>query len=381
MKRKRRYCVGCGSNVYTLHTHAVNSEEAERLSQILPRTVRTGDRLCCAHWQNHTSSRFTFAKRPKLCSEFAGRKWTSSTTHRLSLPLKAPHSSQEEKVKKMNRKHLEAQYLASQQRLQVIELELEALKHPGLTVAKAKLQDTLKYYTGFEVVEFDELCSLITKVPLKTKIPYCTHDVVLWGLAFLYRDLSWVDLEILTGISRQAVTTRVKDVLKELLNRLKEHDARNWPHFLPAGQLIPTNQDELDERFQNQCILVVDATHIPHLDTNDVRAHRMQFCRYKNTTCWKFFILTTLEGIITYVSPIYPGGTKSDCGYWDDSGVVQQLEEFYGRDDSLPEDRKQFCIWGDKGYPNMSKPAGWTVRITKCGKHSDIDQWLREHSE
>ena len=376
------YCEGCRKKVQSEHSHEVNKKEAAELSRILPHTVRTGARLCCDHWEPHTYRKFSLTRRPDLKREFNGLKFIGkrkreSHFHR-TLPVVDRETRENDRVARMSKKRLRREVHRLQRELDAAQQDNLALRQSIMRLATVKAQGLLKYYTGFSEADFNQLIALIEKKPLK-RLDYTTHDALLWGLAFLYRDMTWRDLSVLTKISDRHVKKRVVSTLEDLYQTLGNTDLNNVPHFLAASELKKHTAPELQEKYPNTCIFVVDGTFIPILDPTDSRSHRLEFCAYKHTTCFKFFLITSLKGFILYVSPPFPGGTKSDAGYWKQSGVSNQLGLFYGTQDDSVQDGDRFSIFGDKAYPFIDVPEGWTVRVTKTATEATRNRKVSPH--
>ena len=72
--------------------------------------------------------------------------------------------------------------------------------------------------------------------------------------------------------------------------------------------------------------VILDATEIyieqPHLP----ELQQMTFPNYKNGNTFKALIGTSPDGVITFVSPLFPGSISDKCLTWQ-SGVLELLEE------------------------------------------------------
>ena len=55
--------------------------------------------------------------------------------------------------------------------------------------------------------------------------------------------------------------------------------------------------------------------------------------------------------------------------------MVDALEAFY----SQPNDSFSFAIGGDKAYPNMTVPTGWSKYITKSGEAESVKKTRELH--
>jgi hypothetical protein len=72
----------------------------------------------------------------------------------------------------------------------------------------------------------------------------------------------------------------------------------------------------------------------------------------------------TADGHICHCSPLF-GGKEKDRATWDDSNIVAQLEEKYPfTDRKSAYSHYKFVFAGDKAYPNIEMPPGWTVLAT-----------------
>lgn len=78
---------------------------------------------------------------------------------------------------------------------------------------------------------------------------------------------------------------------------------------------------------------------------------------------FSFFIIVAPDGRIVYVS-IVDNGNVHDKTAWEESGVVNELQDFYAENPTT----FQLAVGGDKAYPNMTVPQHWHKYITKSGE-------------
>jgi hypothetical protein len=126
--------------------------------------------------------------------------------------------------------------------------------------------------------------------------------------------------------------------------------------------------------FPNIYFYFVDGTVIEIGETGDVVMNRASWNHKHQVHANSFFIVVSPKGRIVYLSDVFDGSTH-DKTSWEESGIVSDLEKFYG----VPRNGDQFAIGGDKAYPNISLPNGWDKHITKSGEGEAAPNQPRLH--
>jgi hypothetical protein len=90
---------------------------------------------------------------------------------------------------------------------------------------------------------------------------------------------------------------------------------------------------------------------------------------------WKFFVVVTPDGFITYLSHVM-GGSESDKTHFNESTAPQLLEEKYGNE----EGGEWFVLGGEKAYQGMKRPVGWKNMVTKSAEKEERKE-RREREE
>lgn len=123
------------------------------------------------------------------------------------------------------------------------------------------------------------------------------------------------------------------------------------------------HSESIRQEFENTLFYFVDGTVVEVGDSGDVAFRLMLWNNKHQKKAFSFFVLVAPDGRIVFVSSVDYGSTH-DKTAWETSGAVDKLEQFY----SVPNPTFSFAIGGDKAYPNMTVPAGWTKYITKSGE-------------
>mmetsp|Transcript_41857 Transcript_41857/g.105576 ORF Transcript_41857/g.105576 Transcript_41857/m.105576 type:complete len:232 (+) Transcript_41857:310-1005(+) len=139
-------------------------------------------------------------------------------------------------------------------------------------------------------------------------------------------------------------------------------------YFGPVG-MDPFNTEE-----ETLLIAIIDGTSCPVKNPQDHSAHRRMWVHYKLHTAWRYFVLVTSDGHIVYVSEAKSGNINDEQEYLD-SGVIKELEKFYGAD-AIKElkEHEHLTLGGDKGYVRCMPPSYpdggyWNLLITKSGEN------------
>jgi hypothetical protein len=115
----------------------------------------------------------------------------------------------------------------------------------------------------------------------------------------------------------------------------------------------------------------IDATVIDCLKPTDVLAAQALFSSKTGRHGWLVFFVTTLRGLIAYVSQP-EGAAMHDKTHWNISGACNLLQAKYGESGKVVVGNTtyQLEMWADKAYPYMDLPRGWKARITRSGAAS-----------
>lgn len=109
-------------------------------------------------------------------------------------------------------------------------------------------------------------------------------------------------------------------------------------------------------------------------ESGDVAFRRMLWNNKHKIHAFSFFVIVAPDGRIVYVSTV-DNGNVHDKTAWEESGVVDELEDFYSEKTA----NFQFAVGGDKAYPNMTVPKGWHKYITKSGEKEASEKSTQLH--
>jgi hypothetical protein len=203
-------------------------------------------------------------------------------------------------------------------------------------------------------------------------------------------------------LHRTTFQRRFKDTLevvyKWALPKIKLPVASEWKRRNAA------NRDKLDKSFPGFLFFFIDGTVLEVFSAQDVSKNRENFNAKHGKNAYTYFIMCAPDGYITYLSLVDTGSTH-DSTSWntalayppveidpvsgisknrsDKRSLIQDLEEHYGI--GKPEGEKvnefdtetktpgpgddlkgqcTFSISGDKAYPYILLPRGWSLHVT-----------------
>ena len=236
----------------------------------------------------------------------------------------------------------------------------------------------IRHYTGLSNVTFLALHGLCDRFEIKNffdwkVIAISRKDQLLLTLMKLRLNLSYIDLGVRFNLSDRTVSNIVNtwiSVLDEVLVKGM------------MGNKIPSvakNQLCLPGSFHNfsNCRIVLDCTEVQCAQVrDDMSVQKETFSNYKSRNTFKALVGVAPNGVITYVSNLYPG-SRSDKAIVQHCGILNQL---------APGD----LVLADKGFlihdimpqgvsvnlpPFLMKPqfteceAKFTVKIAKARIH------------
>lgn len=133
--------------------------------------------------------------------------------------------------------------------------------------------------------------------------------------------------------------------------------------WLSVDEWQRRHSSDLQTEFPGILFYFVDGTVVEVEESGDMAFRRMLWNNKHQIHSFSFFIVVAPDGRIAYVSSV-DNGNMHDKTAWEQSGVVQELEEMY-----TPADTNfELAIGGDKAYPHMTVPKGWHKYITKSGE-------------
>ena len=223
--------------------------------------------------------------------------------------------------------HLEAENLLLQGEVERLRKQLEYL---SVRVSYEQIKSNgrlFHHYTGLPSVEHFEalhdLCSRFTISYTKGWNVKClgTKDQLLLTLMKLRRNMSMIDLasRFAVGESTASIVFQTwLHVLHEIL----------FASFMQGS--IPSvrkNQASMPGSFSefSSCRIVLDCTEIQVANARDnMETQKQTYSNYKSRNTFKSLVGVAPNGVITFVSELYPG-SKSDKEIVRDSGVLGQL--------------------------------------------------------
>ena len=193
-------------------------------------------------------------------------------------------------------------------------------------------------------------------------------DRVTWIMMMLWRDLSFYEVyQLLIGSGDWKGSY---SGLRRLLKRTAKYIATAGYDTIK----MPATYDEWKSRnkgigssnYDNETLcLVIDGTSCPIYNPHDHSFARLMFVHYKGHKAYRYFILTTLDGYIVYLSRMVPGVTTDSAHYAGEGRLHKELIDLAERILPLLPAGMTIALMGDKGYVDIIQPPGWLKILTK----------------
>lgn len=193
----------------------------------------------------------------------------------------------------------------------------------------------------------------------------CNKEVVLDSLVVaVCHGFDFAVLSLFQSASAQSVANRFDWALDAL-----QEWAEEQVQLLPLEELLIENSSLKESKFDDHLLFAVDGTLIETTNPTDLKTYRALYSSKHNVCGWTFTGLCTPRGILVWLSEI-DGGHVHDKTQWNDSGIVEKLTKFYGKNGTIIVNGTEyyFGIIGDKAYGLMKKPNGWRAIVTKSAE-------------
>lgn len=373
-------------------------------------SVSNGMYICSLHVQKLPEGQCRFSKycRPKLTTEYDGLYWSTPTTRPLPVKRCLPPPATEPPAKRLKTDEevrLLTENLDLKQKMEEMSEKLRLLEEQN-----KYLEDKLERQPIVTPIDL-----ILKDMDSETCMEW--YGVSSFGIfhatimSYLrnYRGLSYDrkrQLERFLIQLRNGFTYRVALPLLEptksassFMNLFRHTLNDLFPWALEQIQL-PTvdewrrmNTEQMAKDFPGFLSFFVDGTVIEIWNPKDVKKYRENFNSKHGHTAMSFFVVCTPDGCIVYLSKFDTGSTHDSTAWntalaWppitiqdgkcvdrpDRKLFVKQLEEVYG--EGLPEAKKvdrsvveresnpTFSIGGDKAYPFIHLPSGWSLFVT-----------------
>lgn len=232
--------------------------------------------------------------------------------------------------------------------------------------ALMKRVKSLRQWTGISNMDhfWEEVREWFPNIESKKPPTFSARESLLMFLMALRKGFNFSQLKLLTGLSRTQTTRIFKKVLKVLLawsvQKLTFPTLDEWR----------ARQSDLFRRLydQNTYMFFVDGTVLPCLKSSIPALNRAHWNFKHQFTGKNFTIVITQDGGIVCASNTTPGKTH-DRVAWNESNILGKLCQVYGDVVKSIENGElskniRLAIGGDKGYPGIVIPRGWTLHIT-----------------
>ena len=387
-------------------------------SKFLSISVSYGMYLCSRHVKKLPEGQHRFSKycRPQLTTEYDGLYWSTPTSRPMPLKRSLPPSSAKPIPKRPKTKEedrLEAENLELKEKMKEMSKKLRALEgkvkclernlehHPISSPIDAILEKNMDPDTCLEWFGVSSFVSFHALVQ--------SHLRNYRGMAYdRKRKLERFLIQL-----RNSFTCRVAIPLLEpqkstssFMNLFRHGLDDLYPWALEQIRL-PTvkewkemNTEQMKEIFPGFLCFFVDRTVLEIWNPKDVRKHRENYNSKHGYTAISFFIVCTPNGEIVYLSKPDTSATHDSTAWntalaWpplelhngkcadhsDGKLFVTHLSEVYGEAANV-ESKQTFAIGGDKAYPFILLPSGWSLFVTMtAGKESAIAEASAAASE
>lgn len=241
-------------------------------------------------------------------------------------------------------------------------------------------RDDLYFFTGFRSADIiqrhliDPTREYMIKHNIRlrqARVPL--ENRVCWLMMWMWMDLSV--LQLLDRISHDYRNSRGELKSDRGLRKLLDATASIMAAcFKDQLQLpSPTEWKSMNvaigkqTSFNEVLTFVIDGTSLPIRQPSNHRGSRATYVSYKKHNAYRYFIVTTLNGEIVYLSQFAPG-RATDSKMYEESTLKRDLEKHYDIESILSEGiTRGFALGGDKGYATCKPPSGWELLITKSG--------------
>lgn len=159
----------------------------------------------------------------------------------------------------------------------------------------------LNYFNGWQVVRISKIDQLLLTL-MKLKLNLLNDDL---GLRF--------------NISRETVSNIFKTWLLALHEIIYQQLMKNIPSREKNKLCMPSSFSS----FTN-CKVIIDCTEVSMIHPKNMEKQRVTYSSYKHGNTLKGFIGVAPNGVVTFVSKLYPGST-SDKKITAHCGITQQL--------------------------------------------------------
>jgi len=193
---------------------------------------------------------------------------------------------------------------------------------------------------------------------------YYLEDRVLWCLTLLHRGMLWSELhKILHPLTYPGSEQNLAKVIRTTFQHLSL--ALEGAIRLPSlEEWRKLNVGAGIEAFPGSLLLFIDGTSLPVRRPVHSWLQRGLWVQYKKHHACRYFILTTADGTIVFISQI-ESGNVSDTNEYTHSNVRETLDKVYGPQVQNLQESERFVLGGDKGYIRCQPPACFTLILTK----------------
>lgn len=256
--------------------------------------------------------------------------------------------------------------------LPIFELAITAAAHGiernhAFSLTSVLQRGLLHYYTSFYTKE--DLCKQLV-APLERwyrsnskhqpRSSFLLEDRVLWCLTLLHRNTLYSGLyKLLHPLSYPGTKKNMVKLVKKTFKHLKQ--ATNSIRLPTLEEWRKMNTGAGVEKFPDSLLLFIDGTSLPLRKPCHSQLSRMLWVNYKKHYAMRYFVLTTADGTIVYISEL-GAGNESDQKQYQKSQIANKLAQAY------PTAPERLILGGDKGYIHCSAPKGFQLVLTQSAE-------------
>jgi len=203
--------------------------------------------------------------------------------------------------------------------------DLKLFKHQ-FSYEDVKAKNLVNFYTGLPNSDiFEALFELTEKIEFsyynKSVEKICKKDQLLLTIMKLRHNFPHIHLACMFSISTGTVT----NIFITYLHILKEILFDNFMKEIPSRRKNKSCLPNSFSTFTN-CRMIMDCTEIPTVVPRKSMANQKRtYSSYKHRTTFKGLVVVAPNGVITYLSSLYPGAT-SDRQIVVHSKILEKLE-------------------------------------------------------
>jgi len=218
-------CALCDRIVVSVHLHKITQLNKDEFSRVYGRSVKTGQKVCCRHFEAHTNARFTAKKRVAIRSEFdanldvpavrIGRRSINRPPPILATSVKQKLRDAEAELTKLRTEIVELKNQLEDQSRSFLQSCI-ALVHEGVGPA-LKDAEAASFWFGTSSLDWLVEYSRPTQQDSRGRKKFLNEkECLAMTLMFLRKGFSFAELSKLGCLSETRSRTNVEECLETL---------------------------------------------------------------------------------------------------------------------------------------------------------------------